>query len=78
MTYRVKCPSYTKAVSAAMLFGSLYSEENVDFSKRQPVVLTAGHKFIFVNNDKKYKQEITLEEFVKKYFKGATQKSQAV
>lgn len=66
MTYRIKCPSYTKAVSTAVVVGSLYG--NADLGK-QPFVKIGNDKFIFVANDKKYKNELDLKEFLEKYFK---------
>ena len=69
MLYRVKCSSYVKAVNVALAFGKVYGE--ADVKNRQPMVTAGNHTFIFVWGDKKFKNEIPLNEFINKYFKEA-------
>ena len=73
MVYRVKCPDYKRAASTAIAFGKLYGASSL--SSREPKVTAGEHTFIFVYGQKKYKDEIKLEDFLKKYFNPAREKS---
>ena len=68
-TFRVKCPNYKSAASTAIAFGKAYGTPML--SAREPKVQAGDHTFIFVYDQKKYKDEIKLEDFLKKYFKEA-------
>lgn len=67
MTYRVKCPNYKAAAHTALAFGKAYGA--TELNSQEPKVKTGEHTFIFVYDQKKYKDEISLDSFLKKYFK---------
>ena len=67
MIYRVKCPNYKSAAHTALAFGKAYGAVNL--SSQEPKVDAGEHTFIFVYGQKKYKDEIKLDDFLKKYFK---------
>ena len=69
MTYWVKCPNYKSAAHTALAFGKAYGATNLN--SQQPKVTAGEHTFIFVYDRKKYKDEISLDSFLNKYFKEA-------
>ena len=76
MTYFVRCRTYTACVLAAKDFANNYSEKPAILGTKDPTVKAGDHTFVFVHDGKKRKDEIPIDQFVKRYFSEPTPKSQ--